>query len=207
MATACTETAWNRPTGNWLADPAPEVFITPFGRHTARPVGTGYKSRAYGASATTYRHRSVKRPCCWHPACTSASDAPFGIAGNAEHGEMQTISAQDPDEAADPTVSTVRAGGSVAMATSGQITVRIEGLRNYATSCKAHALTRSCAAIPRSGGEPPVHGGARKKAPIDTGRLRNSIGIESLNASTRRIGPEWSTGRLLSSAPGRICHR
>ena len=74
------------------------------------------------------------------------------------------------------------------MATSGQITVRIEGWRNYATSCKAHALTfLQQRFLDRAANH--LQGGARKKAPIDTGRLRNSIGIESPNASTRRIGP------------------
>jgi len=79
------------------------------------------------------------------------------------------------------------------MATSGQITVRIEGLeelRDKLQSSRADVPVQRF--LDRAANH--LQGGARKKAPIDTGRLRNSIGIESPNASTRRVGPSVEYG-------------
>lgn len=39
-----------------------------------------------------------------------------------------------------------------------------------------------------------VQGAARKKAPVDTGRLRNSIGTESPTNRMRRVGPNVDYG-------------
>ncbi len=39
-----------------------------------------------------------------------------------------------------------------------------------------------------------VQGAARKKAPVDTGRLRNSIGTESPTRRMRRVGPSVDYG-------------
>jgi hypothetical protein len=79
------------------------------------------------------------------------------------------------------------------MATSGQITVRIEGLEELRDKLQS---SRADVPVQRFLDRAASHlqGGARKKAPIDTGRLRNSIGIESPNASTRRIGPSVEYG-------------
>lgn len=79
------------------------------------------------------------------------------------------------------------------MATSGQITLRIEGLEELRDKLQS---SRADVPVQRFLDRAASHlqGGARKKAPIDTGRLRNSIGIESPNASTRRVGPSVEYG-------------
>ena len=98
MATACTRQIWS-PTDWELAGPIPhqDVFTTPFGRHTF-PTGrnrvqvTG--TWGFGNDVPAPIREATLLLASRQP---SARDAPFGIAGNAEHGELQTISAQDPD--------------------------------------------------------------------------------------------------------------
>lgn len=81
------------------------------------------------------------------------------------------------------------------MATEGGINVRIEGLDELRKK-----LNGSRADVPvgrfLDRGAILIQGKARKKAPVDTGRLRNSIGVESPTLRSRRIGPnvfygEW----------------
>lgn len=79
------------------------------------------------------------------------------------------------------------------MASSGQITVRIAGLEELqgklqssrADKPVARFLDRASIYLQRE---------ARRVAPIDSGRLRNSIGIESPNTRMRRIGPNVEYG-------------
>lgn len=79
------------------------------------------------------------------------------------------------------------------MATQGSITVSIEGLEDLRGKLHGERadkpvnrfLDRGAAIIQRGG---------RKKAPKDTGRLRNSIGIESSGHRERSVGPSVDYG-------------
>lgn len=79
------------------------------------------------------------------------------------------------------------------MATQGSITVNIEGLEELRKKLQGHKadkpvnrfLDRSADLIQKS---------ARKKAPVDTGRLRNSIGTEISGHRQRSIGPSVDYG-------------
>lgn len=92
------ETVWS-PTDWELAGPIPhqEVLITPYGRHTF-PTG---RNRVQVTGVWGFGN-DVPAPIREATLLLASrlykrKDAPFGIAGNAEHGELQTISAQDPD--------------------------------------------------------------------------------------------------------------
>ena len=83
------------------------------------------------------------------------------------------------------------------MATAqGGITVRIEGLD--ALQRKLHG-SRADAPVGRflDRGALIVQRGAREKAPVDTGRLRNSIGVERSSMRSRRIGPNVAYGEYV----------
>lgn len=76
---------------------------------------------------------------------------------------------------------------------SGGITVRIEGLDEL-----QRKLVGSRADVPvgrfLDRGALLIQRGAREKAPVDQGRLRNSIGVESPTTRSRRIGPNVEYG-------------
>jgi HK97 gp10 family phage protein len=81
------------------------------------------------------------------------------------------------------------------MATSGGITVKIHGLEPLKR--KLHSA-RADAPVQRflDRGSIFTQSRARENAPVDRGRLRNSIGIEKPTVRSRRIGPnvnyaEW----------------
>lgn len=83
------------------------------------------------------------------------------------------------------------------MATAqGSITIRIEGLDalqrklvgSRADAPVARFLDRGALIVQR---------GAREKVTVDTGRLRNSIGVESPTQRSRRIGPNVEYGEYV----------
>lgn len=79
------------------------------------------------------------------------------------------------------------------MATSGQITVQIEGLeelRDKLQSSRADVPVQRF--LDRAANH--LQGGARKRSAVDEGLLRNSIGVSSPNASTRSVGPSAKHG-------------
>lgn len=76
---------------------------------------------------------------------------------------------------------------------AGGITVRIDGLD--ALQAKLHG-SRADAPVKRflDRGAFMIQGAARKKVTVDTGRLKNSIGVESPSLRERRIGPSAEHG-------------
>lgn len=84
------------------------------------------------------------------------------------------------------------------MATSGGITVRIEGLDALQRKLVG---SRADAPVKRflDRGALVIQSGARKKAPVDTGRLRNSIGVEVPSMRERRIGPNVDYGEWVET--------
>lgn len=74
------------------------------------------------------------------------------------------------------------------MASGGGITVRIDGLDDLQRKLVG---SRADAPVARflDRGSILIQGAARKKAPVDTGQGRNSIGVESPTPRSRRIGP------------------
>lgn len=84
------------------------------------------------------------------------------------------------------------------MATQGGITVRIEGLDDLRKK-----LNGSRADVPvgrfLDRGAFIIQGKGREKAPVDSGRLRNSIGVESPTLRSRRIGPSVDYGEWVET--------
>lgn len=84
------------------------------------------------------------------------------------------------------------------MATQGGITVRIEGLDDLRKK-----LNGSRADVPvgrfLDRGALIIQGKGREKAPVDSGRLRNSIGVESPTLRSRRIGPSVDYGEWVET--------
>ncbi len=84
------------------------------------------------------------------------------------------------------------------MATQGGITVRVEGLDNLRR--KLHG-SRADGPVGRflDRGAAIVQRGGREHAPVDQGRLRNSIGVESPSHRSRRIGPNVEYGEWVET--------
>lgn len=81
------------------------------------------------------------------------------------------------------------------MAISGGITIRVEGLDELRAKLDGSRVDGPVARF-LDRGAIIIQGKARTKAPVDTGRLRNSIGVESPTSRSRRVGPsvfygEW----------------
>lgn len=79
------------------------------------------------------------------------------------------------------------------MASSGQIVGQIDGIDELRSKLNGR---RADLPISRFLDRAAFHlqGGARKKVPVDTGRLKNSIGIESPVIRLRRVGTKVSYG-------------
>lgn len=84
------------------------------------------------------------------------------------------------------------------MATQGGVTIRVEGLD--ALRRKLHG-SRADVPVGRflDRGAIYIQGQARKEAPVDTGRLRNSIGTESPSTRSRSIGPNVEYGEYVET--------
>jgi HK97 gp10 family phage protein len=78
----------------------------------------------------------------------------------------------------------------------GSITVRIDGIDDLQRKLAGGQVE---APIQRflDRGAITIQGKAREKAPVDTGRLRNSIGVESPNDRMRRVGPNVHYGEYV----------